>query len=130
MKILQKVTVKRVLTKVSKQQLLEKYEKNKQQLHKECDQLLFELKKLQRTKKYSTSHLKQQFNKEIEMRKEKIKLIEFQIEQLELLPLGAELKDDDVEAIVEINVGDNWDDMMKGKIIIIEDGIVKEIRER
>ncbi|MEK3887000.1 YlqD family protein [Bacillus sp. FSL K6-3431] len=130
MKILQTVTIKRVLTEESKQSLLLKYKNDKLQLSKECDQLLFELKKLERTRKYSTAGLKAQFDKEIDGRKDKIKLIDFQIDQLELLPYGSELKDEEVEALVDINIGDNWDAMTKGKTIIVKDGIIVEIRER
>lgn len=130
MKILQSVTVKRVLTEKSKQQMLAKYQNDKQQLKKECDQLLFEMKKLERTRNFSSSSLKSQFGKEIDMRKEKIKLIDFQIEQLGILPLGSELKDDDVQALVDINIGDCWDDIIKGKTVVIKDGIITEIRER
>ena len=35
------------------------------------------------------------------MRKEKIKLLEFQIEQLHILPLGSEIKEKEVQALVE-----------------------------
>lgn len=130
MKILQAVSVKQVLTEKSKQDLLNKYEENQQQLKKECDQLLFEMKKLERTRKYSSGGLKTQFDKEIDMRKEKIKLIDFQIEQLDLLPLGSELQDQDIQALVEINIGDNWNHINNGKTIIIKDGIIIDIRER
>ncbi|MCM3110177.1 YlqD family protein [Lederbergia lenta] len=130
MQILQNVTVKRVLTEKSKELLVNKYHNNKAQLQKECDQLLFEQKKLEKTRKYSAASLKAQFDKEIDTRKEKIKLIDFQIEQLEILPFGSELKDDDLQSIVDINIGDNWDDITKGKTIIIKDGVIVEIRER
>lgn len=130
MQILQNVTVKRVLTEKSKEILINKYMNNKAQLQKECDQLLFELRKLERTRKYSTASLKAQFDKEIDTRKEKVKLIDFQIEQLEILPYGSELRDDDQQAIIDINIGDNWDAITSGKTIVIKDGIVVEIRER
>jgi len=71
MRILQTIAVKQVLTEISKYKLLKKYKDNKQQLKKECDQLLFEMKKLERTRKYTPSGLKTQFDKEIDMRKEK-----------------------------------------------------------
>ncbi len=130
MKIIQTVTVKQVLTEKSKEELSVKYIKSKQQLQKECDQLLFEMKKLERTKKFSASGLKAQFDKEIELRKEKIKLIDFQIEQLGMLPYGSELKDQDVQALVDIQVGDHWENIINGKTIIVKDGIIAEIRER
>lgn len=88
------------------------------------------MKKLERTRKFSAVGLKAQFDKEIDLRKEKIKLIDFQIEQLGMLPYGSELKDQDVQALVEIEIGDNWEEIMKGKTVIIKDGIISEIRER
>ncbi|EUJ42322.1 YlqD family protein, partial [Listeria riparia] len=45
MKIIQKVTVKQVLTEKSKQKLLHFYLEQRQQLQKESDQLHFETKK-------------------------------------------------------------------------------------
>ncbi|MFS0613209.1 YlqD family protein [Lederbergia ruris] len=130
MKILQKVNVKQVLTEQSKDQLLKKYEQNKQQLQKECDQLFFEMKKLERNRKYPAGGLKTQFDKEIDLRKERIKMIEFQIEQLEILPLGSELQDQEVSAMIEISVGDNWEEKVSGRTIVVKDGIITEIRER
>ncbi|MFS0643519.1 YlqD family protein [Siminovitchia sp. 179-K 8D1 HS] len=130
MKIIQTVTVKQILTEKSREKLSAKYNKQKQQLQKECDQLLFEMKKLERTRKFSAAGLKAQFDKEIELRREKIKLIDFQIEQLGMLPYGSELKDQDVQAVVDIEIGDNWEEIMKGKTVIIKDGIISEIRER
>ena len=130
MRILQSVSVKQVLKEMSKYKLLKKYKNNKQQLKKECDQLLFEMKKLERTRKYTSGGLKTQFDKEIDMRKEKIKLIDFQIDQLDMLPIGSELHDQDIQAVIDVKVGDNWEELTKGKTIIIKDGIITEIRER
>ncbi len=130
MKIIQTVTVKQVLTEKSREELSAKYTQSKQQLQKECDQLLFEMKKLERTRKFSAAGLKAQFDKEVELRKEKIKLIDFQIEQLGMLPYGSEIKDQDIQALVDIQVGDQWEDIINGKTIIVKDGIIAEIRER
>ncbi|MCJ7839617.1 YlqD family protein [Lederbergia sp. NSJ-179] len=130
MKILQKVTVKQILTETSKENLLQKYKQNKQQLQKECDQLVFEMKKLERNRKYPSGGLKTQFDKEIDLRKERMKLIDFQIEQLDILPLGSELQDHEVQAMVDIQVGDNWEQVTTGKTVVVKDGIITEIRER
>jgi len=129
MKIIQIVTVKQVLTEESREKLSAKYSESKQQLQKECDQLLFEMKKLERTRKFSAAAIKAQFGKEIDLRKEKMKLIDFQTEQLQLLPYGSELKDQDVQALVDVQVGDNWNDITSGKTIIVKDGMIAEIRE-
>jgi hypothetical protein len=127
-KILQTVVVKQILTEASKQKLLYKYMERKLQLGKESDQLHFELKRLEKTKKFQMHGLKTHFEKEIQKREEKQKLLEFQIEQLHMLPLGSELKEKEVQALIDINVGDNWEERLGQPAIIIKDGIITEIR--
>jgi hypothetical protein len=128
MKILQTVVVKQILTENSKNKLHEKYSARKLQLQKECDQLHFELKRLEKTKKFQIGGLKSHFEKEMEKRQEKEKLLDFQIEQLELLPLGSELKEKEVQALIEVKVGDNWEEKLGQPTILIRDGIIAEIR--
>jgi hypothetical protein len=130
LKVLQTIVVKQVLTEESKDRIHQKYHSRKLQLQKECDQLRFELKKLEKAKKLPPETLKKHFEKEIKVHKEKIKLLDFQIEQLHILPLGSEIKETELQGIVEINEGDNWDEFLSGKTIIVKDGIVAEIRER
>lgn len=128
MKILQTVVVKQILTENSKRELLEKYQERKLQLQKESEQLHFELKRLEKTKKFQISSLKNHFEKEIQKRREKEKFLDFQIEQLELLPLGSELKEKEVQALVDVKVGDNWEEQIGHPVIVIQDGIITEIR--
>lgn len=128
MLIIQTVIVKQLLTENSKQQLFNGYHSKKLQLQKECDQLQFELKRLEKSKNLSPGTLKKQFEKEIQMRKEKIRLLEFQVEQLHILPLGSEIKEKEVQSLVEINVGDKWDEQLGQSEIIVSDGIIVEIR--
>ena len=128
MQLIQNVVVKQVLTEKSKEQLFEKFQGRSLQLKKESDQLLFELKRLERTKNFSSEALKKKFEKEIQMRKEKISVLDFQMEQLHILPLGSEIQEKEVQALVEIQVGDSWDEKIEQSTIIIEDGIIKEIR--
>ncbi|GHH96535.1 YlqD family protein [Neobacillus kokaensis] len=128
MQLIQTVVVKQILTETSKQQLFDQYQSRKLQLQKECDQLQFELKRLERTKNFSPTTLKKHFEKEIQMRKEKIKLLEFQIEQLHILPLGSELKEKEVQALIEVKVGDVWNEEAGQPTIVIKDGIIEDIR--
>ncbi|MCM3725972.1 YlqD family protein [Neobacillus cucumis] len=128
MQLIQTVVVKQVLTEKSKEQLYEKFQGRMLQLKKESDQLLFEQKRLEKTKNFSSEALKKKFETEIRMRKEKMKLLEFQMEQLHNLPLGSEIQESEVQALVEVNVGDQWDDSVGRSTIIIEDGKIKEIR--
>jgi hypothetical protein len=129
-KVLQTVVVKQVLTETSKERLLNKYGTKKHQLQKESEQLKFEWKKQEKAKKLPPEILKKQFEKEIRVRGEKIKLLEFHIEQLHILPLGSELKESELQALVEINEGDLWDDFLAEKTVVVKDGVVVEIRER
>jgi len=128
MHLIQTVVVKQILTKKSKQELLENYHGRKLQLQKECDQLQFELKRLEKTKSFTPQTLKQHFEKEIQSRKEKVRLLDFQIEQLHILPIGSELKEKEVQALIEVNVGDVWNEADTQPVIIIKDGIIEEIR--
>lgn len=128
MQLIQTVVVKQVITEKSKADLYEKFHGRMLQLKKECDQLLFELKRLEKTKSFSPEALRKKFETEIQMRKEKIKLLEFQMEQLHNLPLGSEIQEREVQALVEVNVGDRWNERIERSTIIIEDGIIKEIK--
>ena len=128
MQIIQNVVVKQVLTEKSKAELLRKYEAAVCSC-KRKEQLRFEAKRMEKTKKFHPASVRKHFEKEIQNREEKIKLLEFQIEQLHLLPLGSELKEGEVQALVEVAVGDRWEDIVKKKTIIIKDGIVSEIRQ-
>ncbi|WP_071459421.1 YlqD family protein [Bacillus massilinigeriensis] len=130
MKVLQTVIVKQVLTENSRNKLLDQYVGRKRQLKKECEQLKFESKRLEKTRKFPPESLKRHFDHEIRIHMEKIKLLEFQIEQLHILSIGSELKEAELQGIVEVNEGDNWDEFLAGKTVVVKDGIVTEIRER
>ena len=128
MKILQNVIVKQILTEKSKLELLDQFNSKKAVLKKECDQLRFELKKLEKTKKFQPVSLRTHFEKEIDVRKEKIKLLDFQIQQLDILPYGSELKEREVQAIVDVEIGQNWEEIVQTKTIIVKDGVVDEFK--
>ncbi len=128
LQIIQTVVVKQILTENSKKKLFDHYEAQKLQLQREISQLQFELKRLEKTKSFSPGALKNHFEKEINKRLEKEKLLEFQIEQLHRLPLGSELKEKEVQSLVEIKIGDIWDERIGQPTIIIKDGIIEDIR--
>lgn len=128
MKIIRNIIVKQILTEKSKQVLFQKFEHQLQQLDREISQLKFEKKKYEKNKKAQLPSVLAQFEKEISSRNEKSKLLQFQLEQLEVLPLGTELKETEVQGIVEIYEGDNWDELTRDRTIVIKDGIINEIR--
>ncbi|EQC2287776.1 YlqD family protein, partial [Listeria monocytogenes] len=60
--------------------------------------------------------------------REKKKLIQFQMEQLEVLELGSEIREREMETIIDVQVGDKWDKSIFDKTIVVKDGIIVEIR--
>lgn len=132
MKVIKKVVVKQILTVNRKQLMLEDYLKQKKQTIKEIKQLEFQLHKKLKASKNNFEYqnaLKSSFNKEIKERNDKVKIFDFQIEQLNEIKVGTEIKDQTIDALYELNVGDNWDSFMNGTEIIIKDGTVFDIRE-
>jgi hypothetical protein len=114
------------LTENSKEKLIHKWQAKKEEMKRECDQLYFQLKKAEKTTKNQS--IISQYHQEINKRKEKMKLMEFKLQQIDMLPLGSELKEREVNAVIEVKEGDNWDQLLNEKTIVIEDGVVKEIR--
>lgn len=129
LKLLTNVSVVQVLTETSKEKLKKTFASRKLQLEKEIGQLQFERKRLEKKKKYPEYRLHEYFDREINRRKEQIELLDFQLEQLDILPPGSEIKERDMQAIVDIEVGDHWEDVLKGATIVVKDGIIAEIRE-
>ena len=58
------------------------------------------------TKNMKKNHISKKpslnFKKAIDKRQEKIRQIDFQVEQLHILPLGSEMKETEVDALVEV----------------------------
>jgi len=129
MKIIKKVLIKQIVTEKSRNQIMEQFQKQKMRLEQECQQLLFEKRKLKNKTGVSKQEVTRRFDKEINKRKEKINLIDFKIKQLDILELGVEIVEDEVEALVEVTEGMNWVDTLKEQAIIIKDGIVVRIDE-
>lgn len=126
MQVLRTVVIKQILTETLKQSLLSSYEDKKSQLEKEYEQLRFELKKAERQQKGSQRQPDSFFQKEMEKRQQKIENIVFQQSQLNILPLGSELKEKELQAVINVEIGDRWEETEK--TIVIKDGIVVEIR--
>lgn len=127
MQIIKKVLVKQVITEKSKSKLKSHFEQEKLQLDQECQQLLFEKKKLEKKKGSSRGEIAKRFQQEIDKRKEKMNLLDFKMDQLDTLEIGHEIVLDEVEALVDVEVGSNWDALMKEQAIVIKDGICVRI---
>lgn len=129
LKIIKKVIVKQVVTEKSKERLHKRFLDSKMVLEQEYQQLLFEQRKLQNKKGISKQELKSRFQKEKLARKEKIKMVDFKIEQLDILEIGSEIVEKEMEALIDVQVGDNWEALMKEKSIVVKDNIVIRIDE-
>nr|WP_080997777.1 YlqD family protein [Geobacillus sp. C56-T3] len=68
MKLIQTVEVRQIVTERSKQELAAAFLARKQQLERECDQLRFEQKRMEKSGNYPPALVKQYFAKEIDER--------------------------------------------------------------
>lgn len=128
MKIIKKVLIKQIVTEKSKKKLRNRFEKQKMQLEQECQQLLFEQRKLSNKPGISKQELTIRFQSEIQKRKKEITLIDFKIEQLVMVEIGSEIIESEVETLVEVNEGMHWNELNE-QAIVIKDGIVVRIDE-
>ncbi|MEC3638491.1 YlqD family protein [Bacillus halotolerans] len=128
MQIIHRVAVMQVLTERSKEKLLSIFTEKKQMLERECSQLYFQLRKHE--KEQQNPDVIEQFKKAIEKRKDNMKMIDFQITQVHTLPLGSEMKEKEIDALLTIEVGDDWHEKTAANTIVIKDGTVIEIRQR
>ena len=108
LQLIKKVLIKRVITEKSKAILHDSFKQDKVQLERECEQLLFEQRKLIHQHQNSKHDIKKRFQQEIDQRKEQIQLVNFKMEQLALLEYGSEIIEKETEAIVEVTIGSEW----------------------
>lgn len=87
----------------------------------------FEQKKLEQRSASKKADIAVKFKKEITNRKDHIKWYTYKLEQLEILPIGSEMNDGEVEALITIEEGMNWDNLTEEKSIIVKDGIITKI---
>ncbi|MFD1067601.1 YlqD family protein [Oceanobacillus locisalsi] len=129
MQLIKKVPIKLVVTEESKEKIRQNFINHKLRLEQECQQLQFEIRKLKNKNANTRSDMESRFNQEIKNRQEKIKLLDFKIEQLDELEMGSEIVEKEVEALVEVEVGSDWDHIMKEQAIVIKDDKVIRIDE-
>jgi len=129
LQIIQKVIVKQMITENSKYTLQKKFEREKKQLELECQQLLFEQRKLMNKLTQSKTEVEERFEREINFRKDKMLMIDFKIEQLEVLEIGSEIIEREMEAIVPVEIGKDWETIMKERIIVVKDNVIVRIDE-
>lgn len=130
MKILKTVYVKQIITEKSKQKLYEKFTSDKERLERECQQLLFEQRKLKHKFSASDEEIKERFEAEVDRRQKQVEKLDFQLEQLEILEIGTEIVEKEVNGLIDVAVGDNWNELTKQQSIIVEDDVVVKIEEK
>lgn len=127
MNIIKKVLIKQVITESSKADMKKKFNEHRLQLEQECQQLLFEQRKLENRSGLSKEEIRRRFQSEISKRRDEIRLLEFKADQLDMLPMGTEMIEREVEALVEVKPGMDWKQLMEPGAIIVEDGTVIRI---
>ena len=96
MKIIKTVQVKQIVTERSKEKLKNHFLHQKMRLEQECQQLLFEQRKMQSKTGMSKQDVKDRFEQEINQRKQQMNTLDFKLEQLEILELGSEIIEKEV----------------------------------
>ncbi len=127
MNIIKKIAVKKIVTDDSKAQLREEYQFKIFKLEQECEQLKFEQKKLEQRSTTKKADISAKFKKEMSNRKDHIKWFKYKLEQLEILPVGSEINDGEIDAMIEIKEGMSWDRLTEEKSIVVKDGIITKI---
>jgi len=130
MKILKTIYVKQVITENSKQKLYDKFIADKERLDRESQQLLFEQRKLKHKFSASDQEIKERFDDEIERRNKQLELLDFQLEQLDILEIGSEIVEKEVNGLVDVTIGDNWKEITKEQSIIVKDDVVVKIEDK
>lgn len=128
MQMIKTIPVKRILTEASQADMYESLQQQLLQLEKECEQLRFEWRRHERMKSYDKEQVRQKYESEINRRLDKKTRVAYQMEQLQQLPLGSEIDDGHVQSVVDVNVGDHWDEQEAVSALIIKDGVVYDIR--
>lgn len=130
--IRQPVSVKFILTETTKQQIIAESRRQADQLTNELEQLEAQgqqaleqaMAQGAEAAQQMREHLEQETNNRIAQREQLIG----QIQQIQQLELGTEIQNMTVETSVDVKVGDDWGQILRGSEIIIKDGIVQEIR--
>lgn len=131
MKLLQSIIIKEVVTAEKKEEMINEFELEIKQCERELEQLTFQLYKATKDvpNKNEQHQLRARYTEEINKRKEKLQTFRFKVQQLHKLELGTEIRSGSAERIIEVEVGDSWPNLTEQAEIIIQNGIIHEIRE-
>ncbi|GEL75900.1 YlqD family protein [Tenuibacillus multivorans] len=127
MKIVRKTTVKQIVTDQSRDNLKSKFQQKIGQTKKELEQLQFEKKKMIYQKRFNQSKVEERFAIEENKRKQQVDWYEYQLQQLDDIPNGSEIIEGEVDEIVEVDIGDDWQTISGERSITIKDGKIIDI---
>lgn len=131
--VIRPVQVKIILTEASRAALVEQYARRIRQQREAWEQWQFQSKKILADAKKKSADAyalaQEKIAREDRQRKEKLDMLQFQLQQAENLPEGSEMDYQIVQSPVTIQIGDVWDEIMAGTEILIKDGQVHEIRQ-
>ncbi|GAK00290.1 MULTISPECIES: YlqD family protein [Geomicrobium] len=132
MRIEKNVLVRHVLTEDYRKKLLTKMDQEKDRLTNEVEQLRFQAQKQakEQTDAKNKALIKTRFNAEINKRTQRVESITFRENKIRTLPEGSLVTGDTVKRYTDIQVGDRWADHKLEDEIIVEDGVIKEIRTK
>lgn len=130
--IRQPVAVKFILTETTKQEILAEQRRQVDQLSVELDQIEEQGKLAIEQAMAQGGEFAQQMRAQVEQERDtrleqREQLIQ-QIQQIQQLELGTEIQNMNVETSVDVNVGDDWGQILMGSEIVVKDGVVHEIR--
>lgn len=127
------VVVKVKVTENFKKQMAAEIQETVRKLDAELQQLDFQIKRmvaeLEKKNSAGIPAAKQQVENEKQKRIQAKGKLADQLRNIGKIALGAEVVQGTMESITEINVGDNWSDIMGVEIIICDNKII-EIRRR
>ncbi len=101
-------------------------------IERELEQLRFQSKKLlQEASKRGDEALKivqERIKLEEKKRQEKIERLRLQSDEIDRLQIGERITRGTVQTEIEIQIGDHWEQCIKGHEIVIKDGIIIETK--
>lgn len=131
--IQRQIPVKLILTEQSRALLRQEYAGQIRQVQEELLRWEFYAKKLLHEAQNKPVQVRQLAEERVaseeKIRRDKLEMLHFQLDQSQKLPLGSELSYSTVESSVQVHVGDVWNEIMNGTEIIVKDGIVHAIRQ-
>lgn len=128
LKVIKKIPVKVVLTEKERETQHERLNGQLERMEREVEQFHFERKKMEKKHGSLPSNIDERLHQEVRQRKARIETLQYHREQLEVLPDFHEMKIDEVDSIVEVTEGMEWN-VLQDREIVIEDGVVKRVRD-